>query len=374
LTYVRLPKVEIPILTFQDDSWHKAVVMAYHYSRFVIDQGAMTPLKEDLAGSMLGLLLSTVDSGKYLSNNKLSTCCEQAGFNPVIRVLSEEEDIRRLAADPRTQSFLEKFGAGKSRFVQDHCQQLVMLGPILLMIGSNIKVETYPGWLTRCIRDFMNSLGLVSGDNIWVDKVYPSFSCMIRVGTFLPACFTLRRELFRICWEAAGGQSRMSNLFKEVVRRLEGVGMKHIVLIDEYLCKRYKELLSIRPLAHESWGMHEAWRFLDSIPKHERYYVKILYDKVKTAPLNLNKFPLHVAAAVSAARFDNQSFGLWEVPELQTPSAFMVSNMVQMYLTQKLRPVPVVRYHSNSQTDIVPSANSSQEQGQAVFLPPACTE
>jgi hypothetical protein len=99
-----VPKVEIPILTSKDnDTSHKAVVMAYHYSIFVMDQGAMTSRREDLAGSMLGLLFNTVDYGQYLSknnNNELSTYCEDAGFIPVIRVLSEEEDIRRLAADP----------------------------------------------------------------------------------------------------------------------------------------------------------------------------------------------------------------------------------------------------------------------------------
>jgi hypothetical protein len=216
----------------------------------------------------------------------------------------------------------------------------------------------------------MGTLRLESGDNIWLDKVYPCISCMNCLGTFLSASFLLRRELFRICWAAAGGHAPLSNLFRDVIFCLRGTGMTHIILIDEYLCHRYKELLSIRMLV-DNRGMREAWRFLSSLPAHEVYFAKILYDKEKTACLNSSNFPLHVAAAVAAARFDNPSMVHYRGPEVQTQCSAMLSSMVQEYLTRRgLRLPPKAMINENSETDIVPSANSSQERGQAVFLPP----
>jgi hypothetical protein len=129
------------------------------------------------------------------------------------------------------QSFLGKFGAGTSHFILDRGQQLVMLGPILLTIGKNIQVEGYPGWLT-CIQAFMGTLGLKSGGNIWLGKVYPSILCMIYLGTFLSASFLLRKELFRICRAAVSGQDRFSYLFKDVIGFLKGTSMTHVILIE----------------------------------------------------------------------------------------------------------------------------------------------
>jgi hypothetical protein len=59
--------------------------------------------------------------------------------------------------------------------------------------------------------------------------------------------------------------------------------MTHIILIDEYLYSRYKELLNIRVLADNHKGMNAAGQFLAQLAPHEVYYAKILYDKEQTA-------------------------------------------------------------------------------------------
>ena len=60
--------------------------------------------------------------------------------------------------------------------------------------------------------------------------------------------------------------------------------MTHIILIDEYLYSRYRELLSIRLLAENHKGMLAAWAFLAKLPENEMYFAKILYDKNHSMP------------------------------------------------------------------------------------------
>jgi hypothetical protein len=76
--------------------------------------------------------------------------------------------------------------------------------------------------------------------------------------------------------------------------------MTHIILIDEYLYHRFKELLSVRLLAENHKGMATVWEFLASLEEHERFFAKVLYDKEATACLNRGNFPLHIAAASRA--------------------------------------------------------------------------
>jgi hypothetical protein len=112
--------------------------------------------------------------------------------------------------------------------------------------------------------------------------------------------------------------------------------MTHIILIDEYLYTRYKELLSIRLLAENHKGMFAAWEFLASLPPHEAYFAKILYDKEATACLNHNNFPLHISAAVAAARFETPSMVNYRGTESQIQSSVLVGNIVIQYLTRRL--------------------------------------
>jgi len=150
---------------------------------------------------------------------------------------------------PKTQGYLQRFGDGAIRFVHDGSQQLIMLGPIMLTIGKNIQVEGYEGWITKRIRAFMGTLGLELNDLIWTDATNPSLSTMNSLGTYLSASFMLRREIFRMYWATSSGQDRLCYVFKDIVSLLKGTSMTHIILIEEYLYSRYRELLSIRLLA-----------------------------------------------------------------------------------------------------------------------------
>jgi hypothetical protein len=155
----------------------------------------------------------------------------------------------------------------------------------LLTIGKNIQVEGYPGWITKHIRAFMGTLGLESTDIILIDSTYPASSAMTALGTYLSASFLLRQEIFRICWAVTSGQDLFCSLFKDVLQ-LKGTGMSHISLIDEYLYSRHREMLPIRLLATNHRGMMAAWEYLASLPPHEVWFAKILYDKEATACLN----------------------------------------------------------------------------------------
>jgi hypothetical protein len=146
-------------------------------------------------------------------------------------------------------------------------------------------------------------------------------------------------------------------------------------------------------LADNHEGITEVWRFLSSLPMHEVYFAKILHDKDETACLNRNNSPLHIAAAVSAARFETPSVVHYRGADGQIQSSTVLSNIVQTYLTRRLRLAPkamineialfsspheVVEYHSmleSSESDVIPSAGASLERGRALFLsqPPART-
>jgi hypothetical protein len=103
--------------------------------------------------------------------------------------------------------------------------------------------------------------------------------------------------------------------------------MTHIILIDEYLYSRYRERLSIRMLAENHKAMTAVWEYLASLPPQDVYFAKILYDKEATACLNRNSFPLHISAAVAAARFETPSMINYRGTEGQIQSSVMLRNM-----------------------------------------------
>jgi hypothetical protein len=106
--------------------------------------------------------------------------------------------------------------------------------------------------------------------------------------------------------------------------------MTHIILIDKYLYHRYKELLSMRLLAENHKGTSAAWDFLASLEKHERFFPKILYDKQHLA--SRGNFPLHIAAAVAAARFETPSMANYRGAEGQAQSPELLGTIVHGYL------------------------------------------
>jgi hypothetical protein len=241
----------------------------------------------------------------------------------------------RIVTDHVTQDFLAKFGDGMDHFLHDRTQQLIMFGPIALMIGKPVQPEGYAEWLKRRIRAFMGTLGLTQEDLIWTEATYPSLVCMNTLGNFLSASFTLRREIFEICWATAGEKGRYYNLFKDIVGLLKATSMTHIILIDEYLYNRYKELLSIRMLADNNQGMNAAWTYLANFDEYEMYYCKILQPKEATACLNRNNFPLHTAAAVAAAKYETPSMQYYRGSNVSNRAVTLVSNIVQKYMENR---------------------------------------
>jgi hypothetical protein len=360
--------------------------MAYYYSFFTKFEG-INRNQESLTCAMLGLIMNTIDyDNVFATNNELEGHCMISGFRPVYRILSSRDDILDIPDHPRTQYFLRLFGNGMRSFLDNRRQQVVMLGPILLTIGKNIQVAGYDGWVTNRLRAFMGTLGLLSEDIIWTANTYPEFSSMQHLGQFLSACHFLRREIFRIYWAASISRGVMSNVYKDAVNLLRGTNMTHILLIDEYLYSRYRELLSIRVLAENHKGMMAAWAYLASLHPTEVYYAKILFSKEETACLNRNNFPLHIPAAVAAARFETPSMQNYRGTETQIQSSTLLGNIVRVYLTKRLGLAPraminemaqfgsheVIEYQNITLTekfDIVSESMGTQERGAPAYLP-----
>ena len=51
-------------------------------------------------------------------------------------IITNVEDMYRVADDPMVQDSLLKFGDGAPRFLKNRAQQMIMLGPILLTMGK----------------------------------------------------------------------------------------------------------------------------------------------------------------------------------------------------------------------------------------------
>jgi hypothetical protein len=381
-----IPNIDIILLEVTNsDVRTRGMMMAYYHAKLNPPPGHLIPRQPALAGAMLGLLLNTVDYTRMLAyNNELTGHCHKAGFNPVFRVINTPEDLLAILRSPEVQHFLAKFGTGATLYLEDRAQQIIMLGPVLLTIGKNVQIEGYTGWMTRRLRGFMGTLGLDNSSIIWTDATYPIFSTMNALSIYLSSAFYLRREIFRICWAASSGQDRLSNLFKDVVSLLKGTSMTHIILIDEYLYHRYRELLSVRMLADNHAGIKAAWEFLASLPEHEVFYAKILYDKESTACLNRINFPLHIAAATAAAKFEIPSMAFYRGPDTKIQSINALATIVNTYLSRRLTLAPkaminqlaafsssheVLGYHRNvEQGADEASGITTAERGQPSFL------
>jgi hypothetical protein len=94
-------------------------------------------------------------------------------------------------------------------------------------------------------------------------------------------------------------------------------------------------LLSIRLLAENHKGISAAWEFLASLEEHERFFDKILY-KETTACLNRGNFPLHIAAAAAAARYETPSMANYRGAGGQSQSSELLGTIVHGYLTTRL--------------------------------------
>jgi hypothetical protein len=141
------------------------------------------------------------------------------------------------------------------------------------------------------------------------------------------------------------------------------------------------ELLSIRVLAENHKAMAAVWEYLASLPPQDVYFAKILYDKEATACLNRNNFPLHISAAVSAARFETPSMVNYRGNEGQIQSS---DRIVSLYLSRRLTlshhallnetaafssPHEILEYHrmiSTSSSEAVEPESSSIQRGQPV--------
>jgi hypothetical protein len=238
------------------------------------------------------------------------------------------------------------------------------------------------------IRAFMDTLRLESSDTVWTDATYPSNYTMRALGTLLSASLLLRRDMFRMCQAAASGQDGLCNVFKDIVSLLKGAGMTHIMLINEYLYSRHRELLSLRVLAEDYEGMMAAREFLASLPPEDVYYAKILYDRWTTACLDGKYFPLYVAAAVAAAKFEKHYVTTYRGAEGQSMSSILVEEIVKSHLAQKLSRAPIAMINElavfgpsheveyRRPTDVKKEEQREQptirqERGQPAFLLPA---
>jgi hypothetical protein len=136
--------------------------------------------------------------------------------------------------------------------------------------------------------------------------------------------------------------------------------------------------------------MMAAWEFLASLPPQDVYYAKILYDKEATACLNRNNFPLNIAAAVSAAKFETPSMANYRGAEGKIQRSTLLGNIVQSYLTRRLSLAPksminelalfgsahevIEYYRSLDEEEEGPDARSiNKERGQPALIgtPPA---
>jgi hypothetical protein len=329
-----LPVRYVPILHVGITNVVKGGFMAYHYAKFLLDVGQEESDKYTLTASTLGLLFNIIDYTRVLSkNNELESYCNSAGFRIGYQIASDPREVQAIVGDPTTVIF-GKVWDGMNSFLTGRTQQLVMFGPIALMLGKSVQ-PGYSAWLSRRIRAFMDTLGLTQDDLIWTDPTYPALLSINCLGNFLSACYTLRREIFQICWAASGEQDRYTNLFKDIVGLLKATSMTHIVLIDEYLYNIYKELLSIRLLADNNKGMNAAWEYLANFEEYEMYYCKILQPKESTACLNRDNFLLHIAAAVAAAKYDTPSMQYYRGSNVSNKAVTLVGTIVQTYMENR---------------------------------------
>ena len=169
--------------------------------------------------------------------------------------------------------FIEKIG-GEDVFVDQYLTdtkvQLVLAGVILLTLGKQVNPQGYEGWFQNRVNTFGGVLGVATPQNIWTHTGAPSQRNMVAGYHFLSANFQVRTEIFQVCAACARGRSVYNALFLEVVNFVSGVEMGHIITIDRYLFKRYRELLRWRLLADCTEQMVMAWSYLAEKPE-ERF-------------------------------------------------------------------------------------------------------
>lgn len=235
-----------------------------------------------------------------MNNKQLISGFNEAGLDVQFAIYETAPQLNHLLTDPGVLRFIAKLGGEEvfvNQFLEDMRVQLVLAGVILLTIGKQVNPQGYEQCFLNRVNTFGGVLGIATPQNTWTSSTAPSQRNMVAGYHFLSANFQLRREIFQVCAACARGTTVYNALFREVDNFLSGVEMGHIMMIDRYLFKRYRELLRWRLLADCTEQMILAWTYLAEKPQEERYYVKLLYPKEETAVLNRTNFSLYVATA-----------------------------------------------------------------------------
>jgi hypothetical protein len=87
---IRIPLLDVNI----ENNIAMGIVMAYHYSKFMIATGEIVPDQTVLAGAMLGLLLNSIYYTRILEGpGELISHCIKSGFRPIFVKIVEFEDL-----------------------------------------------------------------------------------------------------------------------------------------------------------------------------------------------------------------------------------------------------------------------------------------
>ncbi|UUW06596.1 VP5 [Cat Tien Hospitalitermes Lispi-like virus] len=318
-----------------DTPAQRSILLAKAYSEFF---GA--PLEilspERMMAAIASMLTNILDPNQVSRDGELETACLNAGMILERIEYRTPEDIHNLFEDPKVQAFLRTFpDQTRGLYSQKRDQQLVCVGIILLTMGKNVNPQNYDGWVKNRLRTFEGALGIMPDKCCWTAAQVPSQEALATSYAFLSASFSLRRLFFLICVAGTRGADRISGLFREVVMFLQGVEMGHIVMIDKYIFSKYPELLRIRSIRDNMDAMNNAWAFLASLTPGERYFVKILYNKDETAPLNRNNFQLLATAAIAAAQFETPSMRFYQGGNVTATSGSIVET-VRQYLSLRM--------------------------------------
>lgn len=172
----------------------------------------------------------------------------------------------------------------------------IMAALSFMFIFKNANQKNLDKYCENRLRAFCSVMGCAHLYDVAYNMRPDLAPCNV-VKSVMGSVFDIRREVFM---GAAGLASVVWNgkkLFMSLLELLSFNELMHIHMIDTYLIKMNRELMVVKALRYERSNYVRACEYLQSIPRSNWAYAKILYPQSETEPLLSKNMPLMGCAA-----------------------------------------------------------------------------
>lgn len=311
--------------------------LSYLISRFYPVEAQEDSRPDNLMACAAALIANTLNIGALSDWRPVVRAFEVEGIKLTLKSVGKDWFVEKATSDNRFMSFLGLFGDDFEAFLERSKGPFIITCILLIMMTKSLNPDNYKGWIKNRIRGFSGTFGDTESISLLSESTYAPLSILSSYQTRISSSFDVRRQLFLTILAAANDPNHgfIQKGYNEVINFMRGAEMNHIILIDQFILQKYKELRYLHCMNGLEDTMTGAIQYLASLPPDEMMYARILYSKDETVMLNRNRFNTYSTVAIAAAQFESSTYDNYFISE--HASQVQLARLVKGYLAHRAR-------------------------------------